>query len=181
MNAAKMGEAAFGLVLVAYGISFARDHLNGHMDAPGIDPPAISELDLPDMPDMPRPLSGKHVASFYADAHGLFWINGTANGAAFRFMADTGSTGIAFSKQDARRLGLDLARLSFDGSASTANGEARTASARIARLQIGPFTLANAPVSIIDSDLDSPLLGMAFLRRLHVVIGNGLLTLSDGA
>jgi clan AA aspartic protease (TIGR02281 family) len=177
MNAAK----ALGLLVALVScISLVRHHLSAG-EAAIIEPPAISDRDLPDMPGLPRPVSGKpRVASFYADSYGQFWIDGKANGVAFRFLADTGASDISFSKQDARRLGLDVARLSFDGLASTANGVTRTASARIARLQVGPFTMRNVSISINEGELDEPLLGMGFLRRLHVSIGNGLLTLSDG-
>ncbi len=177
-----LGKIAFAVWVWVMGcIGFALDQLNARTGAPVIGPPVISERDLPPAPDLPRPKSGKRTVSFQADSYGQFWLDGTANGTAFRFLADTGATEIVFSKHDARRLGFDVARLSFDGWASTANGLTRTASARIDRLQVGPFTLTDVTVTINEGDLDSPLLGMAFLRRLHVAIGNGLLTLSDGA
>jgi aspartyl protease family protein len=132
-----------------------------------------------DLPVIPRPARSKpRAVIFYADRYGQFWIDGMANGTAFRFLADTGATEIVFSKRDARRLGLDVNSLRWDGAAWTANGITRTASARIARLSIGPFTALDVPVSINDGDLHSPLLGMAFLRRMNVSMGNGMLTLS---
>jgi clan AA aspartic protease (TIGR02281 family) len=144
-----------------------------------IGPPVISGRDLPDVPDMPRPVPGKpRAVSFYADRYGQFRIDGTANGATFHFLADTGATEVVFDKRDARRLGLDVNRLVFDGIASTANGMVRTASARIARLSIGPFTAVDVPVSINEGEVGEPLLGMAFLRRMNVSMSNGILTLS---
>jgi clan AA aspartic protease (TIGR02281 family) len=141
-----------------------------------VGPPVIADRDLP---DVPRPAPGKpRAVSFYADRYGQFWITGTANGIAFRFLADTGASGITFSTRDARRLGLDVNRLRWDGRASTANGIVRTAPARLERLEVGPFTLADVPVSINEGDLEFPLLGMAFLRRLNLSIGNGTLTLT---
>jgi aspartyl protease family protein len=116
--------------------------------------------------------------SFYADRYGQFWIDGNANGTAFRFLADTGASDVVFDIRDARRLGLDVNRLSFNGRMSTANGIVRTASARIARLTVGPFTAVDVPVSINEGELGEPLLGMAFLRRMNVSMSNGMLTLS---
>ena len=139
-------------------------------------PPVLPESVLAPTPQ--PAYSGPRVARFRADAYGQFWINGTANGAAFRFLADTGANDIAFNKRDARRLGLDVNRLVFDGWSSTANGRVRTASMRIARLTVGPFTVVDVPGSIIEGELEEPLLGMAFLRRLNVSISNGTLTLS---
>lgn len=167
-------------VWIIGGVGFALVHLGdaeGTGGAAVVGPPVISDRDLP---DLPRPaLSNPRTVSFFADSDGQFWIAGTANGTAFRFLADTGASEIVFSKRDARRLGLDVSRLSWDGAASTANGVTRTASARIARLEVGPFILTDVPVSINEGDLDFPLLGMAFMRRLHVAIGNGVLTLSS--
>ena len=85
---------------------------------------------------------------------------------------------MTFSKRDARRLGIDVNRLSFSGRSSTANGIVRTAAARVVQLSVGPFTVTDFPVSINDGDLDFPLLGMTFLRRMNVAIGNNTLTLT---
>lgn len=130
-----------------------------------------------DLPARPRTAPKPRTVRYAADHYGQFWIDGTANGVAFRFLADTGASEIVFGKRDARRLGLDNA-LRWDGRASTANGITRTASARLTRLTVGPFTLADVPVSINEGDLAEPLLGMAFLRRLNVSIQSGTLTLS---
>lgn len=140
-----------------------------------IGPPVFAERDLPALSfAAPKP----RRASFSANDNGQFWIDATANGIAFRFLADTGATGIVFRKRDARRLGLDVDALRWDGRASTANGTVHTASARLARLTVGPFTLTDVPVSINEGELDDPLLGMTFLRRLNVSISNGTMTLS---
>ena len=141
----------------------------------GFGPPVFPD----DLPATPRPAHSKPGAvSFYADRYGQFWIDGNANGTAFRFLADTGATDVVFDIRDARRLGLDVNRLRWDGAASTANGIVRTASARIARLTVGPFTALDVPVSINEGELNQPLLGMAFLRRMNVSLGSGMLTLS---
>jgi clan AA aspartic protease (TIGR02281 family) len=122
-------------------------------------------------------LSGRGVLTSTANIYGQFWLDGSANGVAVRFLVDTGASDIAFSLRSARMLGIDTRALVFDGRAATANGVARVAFARMARLSLGPFTVTDVPVSIIDGEMDFPLLGMAFLRRMNVGIGNGKLTL----
>ena len=147
----------------------------GNTGAASFGPPVFSD----DLPASPRPARSKpRAVSFYADRYGQFWIDGTANGTAFRFLADTGASEVVFDIRDARRLGLDVNRLRWDGRSSTANGIVRTASARLARLSIGPFTAVDVPVSINEGELGEPLLGMAFLRRMNVSMSNGMLTLS---
>ncbi|MGE0280202.1 MAG: TIGR02281 family clan AA aspartic protease [Rhizobiaceae bacterium] len=131
-----------------------------------------------DLPAPPRAAPTPRTVRYAADHYGQFWIDGTADGVAFRFLADTGASEIVFGKRDARRLGLDIKALRWDGRASTANGIVRTASARLTRLTVGPFTLTDVPVSINEGELAEPLLGMAFLRRLNVSIQSGTLTLS---
>jgi clan AA aspartic protease (TIGR02281 family) len=147
----------------------------GNTGAASFGPPVFPD----DLPATPRPPHSRpRAVSFYADRYGQFWIDGNANGTAFRFLADTGASDVVFDIRDARRLGLDVNRLSFNGRMSTANGIVRTASARIARLTVGPFTAVDVPVSINEGELGEPLLGMAFLRRMNVSMSNGMLTLS---
>lgn len=114
-----------------------------------------------------------------AGRQGHFFIDGKANDSSFRFMIDTGSSGIAFDTSHARRLGIDVSRLRWDGSASTANGVIRTASIRLTSLTIGPFTFKDVPASIGEGEVSDPLLGMTILRQLNIAISNGLLTLSS--
>jgi aspartyl protease family protein len=132
-----------------------------------------------DLPAPPRATPIPRTARYVADAYGQFWIDGMANGVAFRFLADTGASHIVFGKQDARRLGLDVNRLRWDGWASTANGMTRTASARLTRLVVGPFILTDVPISINEGELAEPLLGIAFLRQINLSIRNDTLTLSE--
>jgi clan AA aspartic protease (TIGR02281 family) len=142
----------------------------------GIAPPLIPDSFIP------RPSAPTHKSStvrYRADGAGQFWIPAKANGVRMQFLVDTGAGNVVFSKTDAARLGIDVDHLSFDGRSSTANGTVRTAKAQIASLSVGPFTFIDVWVSINDGDLDFPLLGMAFLRRLNVAIGKGVLTLSD--
>ena len=147
----------------------------------GIGPPVLPDSLLHAIPrPAPAPAQSSEVKfSADADAYGQFWIMGTANGVAFKFLADTGASDVSFSKRDARRLGIDITRLSFTGRASTANGLVRTAETRVARLSVGPFTVTDFPVSINEGELDFPLLGMTFLQRMHVGINNGTLTLTS--
>ena len=147
------------------------------------EPPAFD--DSPPLVAAPRAASpgvvrgGRHTLTIALDGAGRFIAAGHANNAPFRFQFDTGAGDIVFGVAAVRRLGLDPARLRFDGTASTANGTVRTASARLASLQVGPFMLRDVPVSIDDGELSEPLLGMTFLRRFNITVRGGALTLSD--
>jgi aspartyl protease family protein len=167
----KLGMLALVGCVVVGAVSAYKDRVGSTGGPAGFGPPVFDGGDLR--------LSKPRVASFYADPYGQFWIAGRANGAAFRFLADTGAGGIVFDKRDAARLGINTKGLVWDGLSSTANGIVRTASARIGRLDIGPFSFTDVPIEIDDGELAEPLLGMAFLRRLKVSIGNGMMTLSS--
>jgi aspartyl protease family protein len=123
------------------------------------------------------PVMAQRSASFQADSFGQFWINGRANGAAVRFLADTGASGIVFGRRDARRLGIAVKQ--WDGVAPTVNGGVRAAWAHLARLDVGSFSFRDVEVEVDDADGNGPLLGMSFLRQFKVVIENGTMTLSQ--
>jgi len=127
----------------------------------------------------PPPVRGNSVLTLRADRFGQFWTAGRVNGVPCRFLVDTGASDIAFGRGDARRLGIDPARLVFNETKWTANGHIRSAMVRVAWLQVGPFLLRDVPVSIDDSEMDAPLLGMSFLRRFRLAIRDDAITISD--
>ena len=146
-----------------------------------IGPPVIPEDVLLPV-TTPRPTTTRpRSVRFSADEAGHFHVAATANGVGITFLVDTGASAIVLGKRDARRAGIDVGHLTFDGRASTANGIVRTAAAHIARLSVGPFTFTDVPVSVNETELDEPLLGMTFLRRLSVSIDKGTLTLTGGS
>jgi clan AA aspartic protease (TIGR02281 family) len=139
--------------------------------APAPDDPPVA---APPPPGLPT--DRNHVLTLRGDQYGQFWTKGIVAG---RFLCDTGASDISFGRDAARKLGLDPARLVYTGLTSTANGIIRTASARVAWLQVGPFLLRDVPVTIGDADMDEPVLGMSFLRRFKLTIHGDALTISE--
>jgi aspartyl protease family protein len=121
---------------------------------------------------------GDAAMSFRVASDGHYWVNAQVDGKPFRFMIDTGASGIVFSRSDARRLGLDPAALDYDRAVSTANGATRAATIRLRQLSVGPITLSDVPALVNAGELNQPLLGMRFLERLgSIEIKDGVLTL----
>lgn len=120
---------------------------------------------------------GREPVTVVADAYGQFHIAALANGAALRFLVDTGASDVTFRKQDAARLGLNPSRLVFDQTYWTANGRIRGASFRLHRLVIGACVLTDVVASINGGDLEEPLLGMSLLRRMNMTVADGTMTL----
>ena len=109
---------------------------------------------------------------------GHYYVTLEANGTDVEFVVDTGATDIVLTRSDAARLGIDLGALSFSGRAGTANGEVRTAPARLETLALGGITDRNVPVVVNSGEMDQSLLGMRYLQRFdRLEISGGTLVL----
>ncbi len=105
--------------------------------------------------------------SFEIADDGHFYIQALVEGKPVLFLADTGATSIVLTKRDAKRLGLDLDSLDYNGYASTANGIVRVATIHLGTLNVGEFSIHDFKASVNDSELDISLLGMDFFSRLQ--------------
>ena len=103
---------------------------------------------------------------FTADESGQFAIDATVNGVAVHFLMDTGASGIALSRRDAGRLGIDPRDLRYSGIFSTANGMTRAAPVTLKSIEIGPLSADNVRAWVNEGDLDQSLLGMSYLSTL---------------
>lgn len=109
--------------------------------------------------------TGERELTIPQDPDGQFVIVGAVNGQRVSFLVDTGATDTVLAPQDARRLGVDLDHLSFDGQAETANGVGHGAP-YAARLEVGPIVFDGFRMSINQAPMSRSLLGMTFLNRL---------------
>ena len=80
---------------------------------------------------------------------------------------------MVLSLSDARRLGLDPSSLAFIGQARTANGIVRTARVTLSDVSLGPYRDDRISAVVNEGDLDTSLLGMAYLGRYSVEITGG--------
>ncbi len=110
--------------------------------------------------------TGPNEMVFAQDRGGDFLVIGSANETPVKFLVDTGASDIVLSPSDAERAGIDIARLKFDRTFETANGEGRGAAFTLDELQIGNMKLFNVPVSVNRATMQTSLLGMAFLSRM---------------
>src|SRR5436190_2189118 len=86
--------------------------------------------------------------------------------AGMRFLVDTGASDVVFTRDDARRLGIDPAQLDFSEKVMTANGVVSAAPVKLATLTIGPITVHDLDALISDGEQDVSLLGMRFIQTL---------------
>ena len=94
---------------------------------------------------------------------GHYYVTAEVNGAAIDFLVDTGASDIVLSRADAARIGFDLEKLAFLGSARTANGVVPIAYIRLKAIQLGPYLDQGLSVAINGGEMEKSLLGMSYL------------------
>ena len=94
---------------------------------------------------------------------GHYYVTAEVNGAAIDFLVDTGASDIVLSRADAARIGFDLEKLAFLGSARTANGVVPIAHSRLKGIQLGPYLDQGLSVAINGGEMEKSLLGMSYL------------------
>ena len=97
---------------------------------------------------------------------GHYWAEGVVNGKAVRFLVDTGATAVSLTLDDARRLGLDTGKLSYDYDVLTAQGTAKAAAVRLASVSVAGAKVEGVDALVIEKGLETSLLGMSYLGRL---------------
>jgi aspartyl protease family protein len=115
------------------------------------------------LPDMAR--DGRSMR-FTMEQDGQFHVDALIGATAVRFILDTGASEVMLSLADARRLGYDTSGLSYTRLYRTANGTVRAAALTLPAIDIGPIRIVDVDASVLDTDAESSLLGMSFLKRL---------------
>ncbi len=96
-----------------------------------------------------------------------------------RFMIDTGASAVVLTPADAKRVGIDVARLPFTGTATTANGQVATARVMLRDVTLGPVRDASLPAEVNKVGMQSSLLGMTYLQRFRKIeISDGQMILT---
>ncbi len=110
---------------------------------------------------------------------GHYYLTLTINDTPINFVVDTGASDMVLTQRDSQRVGIDAADLKFLGQASTANGIVTTARVRLNTVELGPFYDANFRASVNGGDMDTSLLGMAYLQNFErIEFSRGMLILS---
>lgn len=99
---------------------------------------------------------------------GHFYADVTINGAAVHMLVDTGATGIALSREDARSAGLATSIGMNDVVGEGADGAVRGEFAQLDRVELGPLSAEGMNAIILNSGEQS-LLGQSFLSKFDSV------------
>ena len=101
---------------------------------------------------------------------GHFEASVAVNGETVRMLVDTGASTVALSYEDAEKLGLNPADLTYSQTVLTANGPARAAPVTLAEVAIGPIVRNDIRATVAEEGrLDQSLLGMTFLSTLDLL------------
>ena len=111
--------------------------------------------------------SAPGVAEVVRRRDGHFAVDGIADGVKLSFVFDTGASTVVLRAQDAAKMGIDVERLAYSATVSTANGTTRAAEVQIATLSVGSITERNVRALVArPGALFESLLGQSFLERL---------------
>ena len=122
------------------------------------------------------PADGSGAIVMTADNQGHFYATGSVNGAAVRFLVDTGATMVSLGANDARRIGLDFNR-GQKSMTQTANGQTMVSKVKLDTVRIGDVTLHNVDALIHQTEMPMALLGMSFLNRMEMQRDGSTMTL----
>ena len=100
--------------------------------------------------------------------NGHFYADVQINGSPIRVLVDTGATGIALSRDDARRAGLAVSAGMFEVVGEGANGDVHGEFVKLDRVSLGPKTVEGITAVVLDEG-DHSLLGQNFLSKFDTV------------
>ncbi len=102
------------------------------------------------------------------ESNGHFFADVQINGAPIRVLVDTGASGIALSRDDARRAGLAVSAGMFEVVGEGANGDVHGEFVKLDRVSLGPTTVEDVSAIVLDAGNHS-LLGQSFLSKFATV------------
>jgi aspartyl protease family protein len=99
-----------------------------------------------------------------ADDH-HYYLTTTINNKKIIFMIDTGASDIVMSIDDAKKIGIDIAKINFNKRYQTANGIVLGGSTKIDKMIIADFEFNDVNISINQARMGKSLMGVSFLKR----------------
>lgn len=107
------------------------------------------------------------TASLRKESDGHYWATARVNGAAVKFLVDTGATMISLTRRDARKIGVNTDKLVRSVDVRTASGRVKAGIVNIEKIEIDGVELEDVSAVVLEEGLEYSLLGMSFLNRLE--------------
>lgn len=112
--------------------------------------------------------AGQDAVELKREADGHFYADVEINNMPIRILVDTGASGIALTRDDARRAGLPVSVGMFDVVGEGASGDVHGEYVKLDTVRLGKETARDVPAVILDGGNQS-LLGQSFLRQFETV------------
>lgn len=149
----RFAALAVTAAMSAYGAAKAVVLLDEHKTAPHEARAAVAQV-----------AGAPAAVSKAGDGH--YWAEADVDGRSVRFLVDTGASTVALTPHDAQRLGFDPRGLEYSYKVTTANGQTRAASVKLASVSVAGARVNDVQALVIEDGLDTSLLGMSYLGRL---------------
>ncbi|QJU57593.1 TIGR02281 family clan AA aspartic protease [Sphingomonas sp. AP4-R1] len=157
-----MGSLVTAMVPTAYTIGTTH-HPEARRTAAHAAPHAVNRPDL--APSLPKAGDARLARS----DDGFFYADARINGHPVRLLVDTGASALMLPAQQARRLGVNMHALAYDGHIRTSSGTARIARVTIDRMTVAGQTFEDVPAMILPRGDSVGLMGQAVLARFRSV------------
>ncbi|MHC8441878.1 MAG: retropepsin-like aspartic protease family protein [Candidatus Eutrophobiaceae bacterium] len=108
---------------------------------------------------------------------GHYITSGSINGFTVQFIVDTGATLVSMNSATASRIGIDYRIKGKKGYSMTAAGRIQSWAVNLDRVRVGEIELRNVRGSVNEKGPAQILLGMSFLKQLHMEQDGKLLML----
>ena len=112
--------------------------------------------------------SSSDAVELRRESNGHFFADVEINGAQVRVLVDTGASGIALSRDDARRAGIAVSAGMYEVVGKGANGDVHGEVVTLERVALGPKKAENVSAVVLDNG-DQSLLGQSFLSQFASV------------
>ncbi len=152
-----VGETVNEVTLVDVGSDSARLRIDGIVRTLGLSAIRGGNAHLPSMDTL----------SLTADGRGHFVTDGAINGRNVRLLVDTGASYTTLSRAEADRIGVRY-RNGQRTALSTANGMVGGWRVRLDSVRLGKVTVRSVEAVVVDSSLNTALLGMSFLNSFDL-------------
>jgi len=126
----------------------------------------VAQLKAPDSAPQFSSQDGSIALDRASDGH--FYADVLVNGSTIHMLIDTGASGIALSRDDARAAGLATSIGMNDVVGEGADGAVRGEYAKLDRVELGPLSASGLDAVILNSGQQS-LLGQSFLSKFASV------------
>jgi aspartyl protease family protein len=163
---------AYLVIVVTIGIAAAM--LSGRGTAPTSAPPTSQDVHIVSPAEQTQSSAPPMVANvdgsvqLQRNENGHFYADVDVNGAPVHMLVDTGATGIALSREDARRAGIATSIGMNEVVGQGADGNVHGEFVMVDRISLGPKIVEQMPAMVLNGGEQS-LLGQAFLAKFASV------------